>query len=380
MSRRIFPSLALVATVLALSVVVLGAYVRLSDAGLGCPDWPVCYGKLTWPGSEAEISAANQSFPERPVEPDKAWKEQLHRFFAAGLGSLVLAMALLANWRAPGRRALLLGASASALAGIFAYVGGWIGLAALLSGAAIGLPLLGAIAWREHFRGRVSAGLLSLVIFQALLGKWTVTLLVKPLIVTAHLLGGMATLALLWWTTLRSRGWLQGRRPEVGAAARRFAAVALAVVVAQIALGGWTSTNYAALACTDFPTCHGQWWPAADFAEGFVLWRGLGVDYEFGVLDNPARVAIQLAHRVGAVITLVVVLAAAAALALHTRDRVVRGLAVLSGALVLLQFGLGVANVLLSLPLPVAVAHNGVAALLLLALLTLNHSLRAGVE
>ena len=375
MRRAWFYRLALLATLLGLVVVVLGAYVRLSDAGLGCPDWPVCYGQLTWPGSEEEISAANQTFPERPVEAHKAWKEQVHRFFAAGLGTLVLAMALLASWRRSGRRNLLLAASLAALAGIFAYIGGLIALAAVLSLLAIGLPLLGALRWPDDWNARIGAGLLSLVIFQALLGKWTVTLLVKPIIVTGHLLGGMATVALLWWATLGSRGWLQASRPAASGA-RALALAALLVVVGQIALGGWTSTNYAALACTDFPTCHGEWWPEADFAEGFVLWRGLGVDYEFGVLDNPARVAVQLAHRLGALVTLVVVLATALALGLRGGDTVVRIVAAVAGVLVVVQFALGIGNVLLSLPLPVAVAHNGVAALLLLSLVTLNHSLR----
>lgn len=378
MKRNWLFGLGLAATALCMVVVVLGAYVRLSDAGLGCPDWPVCYGKLTWPNSEADVSAANQAFPQRPVETHKAWREQVHRFAAAALGLLVLALALLANRRARTQLAVIAGASLSALAGIFAYVGGLVPLAAALSVLAVGLPLVGAVLPRTDWSGRATAVLLSLIIFQALLGMWTVTLLVKPIIVTAHLMGGLATLALLWWITLRSRSArpTAPNRAPAGRAARGIALVALLVVIAQIALGGWTSTNYAALACTDFPTCHGEWWPKADFSEGFVLWRGLGVDYEFGVLENPARVAIQLAHRIGAAITLVIVLAAAAALALRSSEPTVRRTAVLAGALVLVQVGLGIANVVLSLPLSVAVAHNGVAALLLLGLVTLNHVLR----
>lgn len=376
MSERWFLRIATLATLLAFGVVVLGAYVRLSDAGLGCPDWPVCYGKLAWPTDEAEIAAANQAFPQRPVETHKAWKEQVHRFFAAGLGTLVLGLALIANWRWPRRRYLLIGASVSAAAGIFAYVAGIIPLAAVLSVAAIGLPALGAGAWRRDWRSAATSGLLALVIFQALLGKWTVTLLVKPIIVTGHLLGGLATLALLAWIALRQSRWQEhpnvgGGRPE-----RTVAVLVLVIVLGQIALGGWTSTNYAALACTDFPTCHGAWWPAADFGEGFVLWRGLGVNYEFGVLENPARVAIQLTHRIGAVVTLVVVLGFALVLSLRSRNPGARAAAAIAGGLVVLQFTLGVLNVLLSLPLPVAVAHSAVAALLLLALVTINHVLR----
>jgi cytochrome c oxidase assembly protein subunit 15 len=370
-----FLRIALTASLLGLAVVVMGAYVRLSDAGLGCPDWPVCYGQLTWPSAQAEIAQANEAFPHRPVEADKAWKEQLHRFLAAALGTLVLALALLANWRRPLRRYLLIGAAAAAAAGIFAYVAGLIPLAAGLSLAAIGLPVAAAFAWQDDGRGRTAAGLLGLVIFQALLGKWTVTLLVKPIIVTAHLLGGLATVSLLCWLVLRQSRWLQGRHSPALPRQRILAAAVLAVVIAQIALGGWTSTNYAALACTDFPTCHGAWWPDADFREGFVLWRGLGVDYEFGVLDNPARVAIQLTHRLGAVIALILVLALAVALGRSSQSPATRGLALLMASLVLVQFALGVANVLLSLPLLVAVAHNGIATLLLLSLLGLNHSL-----
>jgi cytochrome c oxidase assembly protein subunit 15 len=376
MVDRWFLRIALLATLLGLGVVVLGAYVRLSDAGLGCPDWPVCYGQLTWPTAESEIVVANEAFPQRPVETHKAWKEQVHRFVAAALGLLVLSLALLANWRRRLRRNLLIGASLAAAAGIFAYVAGLIPLAALLSVVAIGLPLAAAMLWRDDWRGRTSAGLLGLVIFQALLGKWTVTLLVKPIIVTAHLLGGMATVALLWWLVLRQSRWLAQPAPAGRTLEQALALIVLIVLVVQIALGGWTSTNYAALACTDFPTCHGVWWPPADFREGFVLWRGLGIDYEFGVLDNPARVAIQLVHRIGALITLSLVLALAAAIAATGRNPAARRLALVAGGLVIIQFGLGVANVLLSLPLPVAVAHNGVAALLLLALLSLNHTLR----
>lgn len=377
MAERWFLRLALLASLLGLGVVVLGAYVRLSDAGLGCPDWPVCYGQLTWPKAESEIATANAAFPQRPVETHKAWKEQAHRFVAGSLGVLVLSLALLANWQQRSRRNLLIGASIAAAAGIFAYIAGQVVLAALLSILAIGLPLAAAAAWRDDWRGRASAGLLGLIIFQALLGKWTVTLLVKPIIVTAHLLGGMATVALLWWLVLRQSRWPK-HVTAVGQPLQQTLTLAvLLIVVGQIALGGWTSTNYAALACTDFPTCHGAWWPPADFREGFVLWRGLGIDYEFGVLDNPARVAIQLTHRLGAVITLIAVLGLATALAISSANPAARRVAMVAGALVIVQFGLGIANVLLSLPLPVAVAHNGVAALLLLALLSLNRALRS---
>ncbi|MGB1110570.1 MAG: COX15/CtaA family protein [Gammaproteobacteria bacterium] len=320
-----YRQIARTAVVLALIVVVLGAWVRLSDAGLGCPDWPGCYGHLTVPASEADLNRANQAFPERPVETHKAWKEMIHRYVAGALGLMILWMAF-ASWR--GRESL------------------------------------------SHQTG-LTTFLLALVIFQAALGMWTVTLLVKPAIVTAHLIGGMATLSLLWLVVLR-QGRLGYDTPIQPL--RPWAALGMVILIGQIILGGWTSTNYAALSCTDFPTCGGQWFPEADFSEGFVLWRGLGVDYEFGVLEHPARVAIHLSHRIGALITFVYLLGLAL-VALRSRRIEIRQSASAIILLLLIQVALGIGNVLLSLPLPVAVAHNGGAALLLLAVLTLNVAL-----
>lgn len=323
-----FFRLAALATALTVILVVLGSYVRLSEAGLGCPDWPGCYGHWKVPAA-AQAGAANATYPHRQLEAAKAWKEMAHRYVAGTLGLLVLALAVLA-WRRrrePGQLVLL--------------------------------PIL----------------LLGLIVFQSLLGMWTVTLLLKPLIVMGHLLGGMSTLALLAWITLRT-GTLgvKGSRP-VGGPWRWLAFGALAVLTTQIALGGWTSSNYAALACPDFPTCHGQWWPAADFNEGFILWRGIGIDYEGGVLDNDGRVAIHLAHRVGALTTFVALGSFALLLILTPPRPILRpaGMALL-GAL-LLQVGLGIATVVGHLPLPVAAAHNGGAAVLLLTLVTVIHLL-----
>ncbi|MEQ8659921.1 MAG: COX15/CtaA family protein, partial [Gammaproteobacteria bacterium] len=210
--------------------------------------------------------------------------------------------------------------------------------------------------------------LVPLVMFQGLLGMWTVTLLLKPLVVSAHLLGGLATLALLWWNLLATRGL--DAAPRAPATLRWLAPLALAVLVGQVFLGGWTSANYAALACTDFPTCHGRWWPDTDFGEAFVLWRGLGVNYEFGVLETPARTAIHVAHRVGALLaTLIIVAAAVAAIGSAARRVRLTGWCIL--AALPIQLLLGVTNVLGGLPLAVAVAHNGGAAVLLLTLVTL---------
>ena len=323
-----FFRLAAFATVLTFGLVVLGAYVRLSDAGLGCPDWPGCYGHWKVPDQAAHLSAANEAYPERQVEPAKAWKEMAHRYVAGTLGLLVLALAILA-WR---RRRI--------------------------PGQLVLLPVV----------------LLILIIFQSLLGMLTVTWLLKPLIVMGHLLGGMATLALLAWITLRTGGLGIGSdKSSTGGAWRWLAFGALTVLVVQIALGGWTSSNYAALACPDFPTCHGQWWPEADFDEGFILWRGIGIDYEGGVLDNHGRVAIHLMHRLGAVITSVVLIGFALALILAPPRPVLRRAgAALLGAL-LLQVGLGIATVVGHLPLPVAAAHNAGAALLLITLVGVIH-------
>lgn len=319
----VFSRLSQIAFALAFLVVVLGAWVRLSDAGLGCPDWPGCYGHLDVPRSAGEVAAANAAFPQRPLEAHKAWKEMIHRYAAGALGVLVFILAALA-WRQ--RRQP-------------------------------GQPVLAPLA------------LAFLIVFQALLGMWTVTLQLKPVVVTTHLLGGLATLGLLWWLILVTRP-LAAAGSVAGP--RGLAVAALTVLTAQVALGGWTSANYAALACTDFPTCHGQWWPRADFAEGFVLWRGLGISYEFGVLDSAARTAIHVAHRLGALVVLLVVGALGLRLAL---DSHFRGLGATLLLLLLLQVVLGIANVLLVLPLPVAVAHNGGAALLVVTLVTVNQRL-----
>lgn len=377
-----FSRLALLGTAAAFCLIMLGAFVRLSDAGLGCPDWPVCYGHLAWPTEDAHIEQANEMFPERPVEVEKAWKEQVHRFLAAALGMLVFALALMANWRATRQRNLLLAAAAAAAAGIVTYVKGWIPVASVLSVFSILLPLYGALAWRgAGWRGRYTAGLLALIIIQAMLGMWTVTLLVKPIIVTAHLLGGMATFALLWLLWLRDRGKPKVNRDDRHRGLRRLSKGALCVVVLQIFLGGWTSTNYAALACPDFPKCQTQWVPPMDFAEGFDLWRGLGVDYEGGVLGNDARVAVHYTHRLGAVLVLLVVGSLVLAVRRRTRnptdgdDAALRLLGAGTGVFLALQVLLGISVVKFGLPLWLAVAHNGGAALLLASLTALGYAL-----
>lgn len=366
--NRWFVRIAALALLLCLCVVVFGAFVRLSHAGLSCPDWPTCYGKATWPKHEHEIVAANAAFPQREVEPGKAWREQLHRHLAALLGALVLVMAVLSNRDSRARILVTALAVAMVSAGIPLYMHGQTIWAASLAGGGEALLILAAFAMGARGIARVALLTLALIIFQALLGKWTVTWNLKPVVVMGHLMGGLATLGLLGWMYFAQVGAgrfaaVKQRLGQPMRLARRAVLLVLMVLCAQIALGGWVSSNYAALACPDFPTCQGQWWPQTDFGEGFVLWRGIGADYEGGVLDGPARTAIHLSHRIGAVIAgLFVLMLAFAAL----RDRVARpaGLALL--LLLPLQVLLGIANVIWGLPLHVAVAHNGVAALLIL--------------
>jgi cytochrome c oxidase assembly protein subunit 15 len=322
---NLYRKLIIAASLLAFGVVALGAYVRLSDAGLGCPDWPGCYGKITPIHASEEINQALATSPAGPVSHAKAWKEMVHRYFAGTLGLLVLGIAFL--------------------------------------------------AWKNRHETRGSPMLpgllLGLIIFQALLGMWTVTELLKPFIVTGHLIGGMSTLALLVWLWQRESGLSLTGMADVRAH-RIWGVLALAAVVVQIVLGGWVSTNYAALACPDFPMCHGEWVPAMEFAPAFTLHRELGMDGSGKLLSLQALTAIHWVHRLWAVVVLVLVGIAAIKL---SRQRGLCVLGMLLGALLLIQLGLGMANVWLSLPLAVAVAHNAGAALLLATLVVINFRL-----
>jgi cytochrome c oxidase assembly protein subunit 15 len=317
-----FRRLCLLGALLALCVVVLGAWTRLGNAGLGCPDWPGCYGHLTVGQAVEHAAEANAAFPERPLEADKAIKEMVHRYFASTLGLLIIAIAVLAfrNRRDPTQ------------------------------------PV------------RLPAALVLLVVFQGLLGMWTVTLLLKPLIVTAHLVGGLTTMSLLWWLGL------DAGHVDLADSSRRLRSLAvlgLVVLALQILLGGWTSSNYSAIACPDFPTCQASYWPQMDFKDAFVLWRGLGIDYEGGVLNHPARVAIHFTHRLGAVVTaLVLGLLAWRATRTGGSSAVRRAGAALAAVLVT-QWIVGPVMVIETFPLPLATAHNAVAALLLLCVVAL---------
>ncbi|WP_277373403.1 COX15/CtaA family protein [Pseudomonas sp. AA-38] len=317
--------LALFATLLAAVVVLLGAYTRLTHAGLGCPDWPGCYGFLGVPMSEHKQALAESRFPEAPVEVAKGWAEMIHRYFAGALGLVILALAIKAvRLRHQPQQPLK-------------------------------LPL----------------AILALVIMQAAFGMWTVTLKLWPQVVTAHLLGGFATLSLLALLTLR----LSGRFAplQVSPRLRALAAACLLLVIGQITLGGWVSSNYAAVACVDLPTCHGQWWPAMDFGKGFHLTQHIGPNYLGGQLDSEARTAIHMSHRIGALLVTLALLVLA--WRLHTAH--LSRLACLVLVALAAQVSLGIANVLLHLPLLVAVAHNAGGAALLLTLVLINYRLHA---
>jgi cytochrome c oxidase assembly protein subunit 15 len=319
---RLFRALALASVVLCAIVVVLGAYVRLTAAGLGCPDWPTCYGHVTAGAALENQESVNAAFPDRPIEYGKALREMVHRYAAASLGILIVLMTALA-WVRRGT---------------------------------------------DNLPQRLPWALLTVVLLQGALGMLTVTWLLKPLIVTLHLLGGLTTLALLWWLWLRP----EARELQPSETVLRPLAVAgIAVLVLQIVLGGWTSSNYAAVACPDFPTCQGAWWPEMQFREAFVLWRGLGIDYEGGVLDHPARVAVHFAHRLGAIVTAIGLTTVALLTMRRARSRGLRAAGIAVLAVLGVQILLGVSTVVRGYPLALATAHNAGAAALLLSVVTL---------
>ncbi|WP_153101470.1 COX15/CtaA family protein [Paraburkholderia hayleyella] len=319
-----FRKLVWVTTFLTLDLVMFGGFTRLTDSGLGCPDWPGCYGTASPFVAHAEITAAHQALPSGPVSMTKAWIEMIHRYFAMAIGVLIIAQTVIA-WAARWRRQPL-------------HVSPW---------------------W--------PTGLLLLILVQGAFGAWTVTLKLQPAIVTLHLLLGLALLGAL--------GWLAARltplpTPNPDATRWQTAAwLALALLVVQIALGGWVSTNYAVLACTDFPTCNGYWVPPMNFEQGFHLWRVLGMTGDGEVITQDALVAIHWTHRAFAVVVLAYLVWFALKL---RRFSSLRRLADGVLLIVVIQFVTGLSNIVLQWPLPVAVAHNGGAALLLLLLVMLN--------
>lgn len=330
--------MALAGLLLCFAVVVLGAYVRLNAAGLGCPDWPGCYGHVTPIGAE-QSAAAQAAFPSRPLDVGKAWKEMIHRYAASTLGVIIVVIAALA----------IVNRQRKLLSLPYALV------------------------------------LLATVVVQGILGMLTVTWQLKPLIVTLHLIFGMTTLGLLWWLwlSLPSGSWggmpTRNARPTFTGAvaatmrtAHALALIGLIALAVQIVLGGWTSSNYAAVACPDFPTCQNSWWPPhTDYRNAFVLWHGLSINYEGGILDNPARVAIHLTHRLGAIVATLTLGAASVFIVLQkSLPSALPAACAVLGALAL-QLTIGISMVLKAFPLRLTTAHTAGAALLLLATLTL---------
>ncbi|MBI32634.1 MAG: cytochrome B [Gammaproteobacteria bacterium] len=313
---------------LALCVIVFGAYVRLTDAGLGCPDWPGCYGFATVPETAEDYLSVEQNFPGEIVEEGKAWREMIHRYIASLLGLLILLLFL---------------------KDLFSYRNN--------KGSPKDLKLSGV--------------LLGLVIFQGLLGMWTVTLKVHPLVVTAHLIGGLTTLSLLFFYYRNL-----DKRPEKMASAPKAMFVGLVILSAQIILGGWTSTNYAALGCPDLPLCYGEVWPSnMDFDEGFLKWQKVGVNYEGGQLSASGRTAIHYLHRLGAILVLLALGWLSLKYLKHSSQQIQRASKIMLITL-LAQLGVGIIMVWFGIPLFLATAHNAFAALLLLSFINLLYTVK----
>ncbi|MGF2735882.1 COX15/CtaA family protein [Marinobacter sp. DUT-1] len=320
---------ATVAACLAVVVIMLGAWTRLVHAGLGCPDWPGCYGFLTVPQSESSIAIANARFPETPVDVEKGWPEMIHRYAAGTLGLVVF--------------------------GLAAYA-----VRHRKTGVPFKLPLFIA----------------GFIVLQGAFGMWTVTLKLWPQVVALHLLGGFTTLSLL--TLLSLRLWRKARgatRPSAAPALARFRPWlygGLLLVVLQIALGAWTAANYAAVACTDLPTCQGQWWPdGMDFRHGFDVAQHVGPNYLGGQLTADGRVAIHVTHRLGAMVVLVYFTVLLSLMWWRREASGLDGSIQLVSLVLAAQIALGLANVMLHIPLSIAVAHNAMGAGLLLSVIHL---------
>ena len=313
---------------LALCVIVFGAYVRLTDAGLGCPDWPGCYGFVTVPQTAEDYLSVEENFPGEIVDEGKAWREMIHRYIASLLGFLILLMFL---------------------KDFFSFRKD--------EGSLKDLKLSGA--------------LLALVIFQGMLGMWTVTLKVHPIVVTAHLIGGLTTLSLLffYYRSIETDS-------EKFISAPNVLFVGLSILILQIILGGWTSTNYAALGCPDLPLCYGEVWPSnMDFEEGFLKWQEVGVNYEGGQLSPSGRTAIHFVHRLGAIVALIALGLIGLRYLKHTSDRV-RGASILMLIALSAQLAIGILMVWFGIPLFLATAHNAFAALLLLSFINLLYTVK----
>lgn len=331
MENKIIRCVASGAVILALCVVMLGAYTRLTDAGLGCPDWPGCYGHMVLPGEQSGLEHAQEQFPQIPIESTKAWTEMIHRYAAGTLALLIF----------------------------FISIGSLI---KRLKGSEVPwhLPLV----------------LFLLVLFQAALGMWTVTLKLLPVVVMGHLLGGILIFACLCRFRLQLSAYDGQDLPRW----RPWLRLGVIIVFIQIALGGWVSSNYAGISCIGFPACNGAWFPHLNFAKAYDLFASIGANYQGGLLDNDVRMTIQWTHRMGAMVTLLYVLPLSIILFFRTHLIYLKASALLLMLLILVQFILGILNVIYLLPLSVAVAHNGIAALLLATIFSMLHFTRRRLE
>lgn len=384
--------IAFFAVIVAFIVIALGAFTRLADAGLGCPDWPTCYGHVLWPKTDAQISTANTAFIETPVEMSKTWPEQVHRLFASSLGliSLVLFGLAVKNNNDRRQNVLMTGVVVmlmTALVSKIALKMTWTyGAEAMhdIYDIVVGLTVLGlfaviAASGKQHGATssalKLSTFLVGFVILQGLFGMWTVTLKVWPQVVTLHLLGGFSVVSTIWILAQRLQGlhWQVPSEtlPQVKAL-KPFAITGLVIVFLQIALGGWTTSNYAAVACPDLPTCQSEWWPAMDFLRGFDIFQEVGPSYLGGQMENEARMAIHMTHRLGAIVTtayLVFLFLKLLSVSVLQSTR----MGIILMAVLLVQVALGLSNIIYHFPLIIAVLHNGVGAVLLLVLVTINH-------
>lgn len=332
-----FKSLIYFTFLLSLCVIALGAYTRLTEAGLGCPDWPGCYGFISVPQSTEQQLVAQQIFPTAPLEVEKAWNEMVHRYFAGSLGILIL--------------------------------------------------LINVLAWRRKYAPKLLPALLLVtVIFQALLGMWTVTMALMPIVVMGHLLGGFTTASLLFLLVLRVR---QQERKSTAIFSsmlhsprsssrylKVFALSALFVVVVQIALGGWTASNYAAVACTQLPVCEGDWQGNFD-PTAFEPIQPVHDSYQYGVLNYHQRVSIHVAHRIGAMVTTAILILLIGFL---LRTAGLRRYGFILTAALIVQVSLGITNIVASLPLLVAVGHNVMGVVLLLSIVATNYRIYCGQQ
>jgi len=327
--NHVVKKLVFISILLALVVVALGAYTRLTHAGLGCPDWPTCYGLIDVPESAEQIAKAELAYPERQVEPEKAWNEMIHRYFAGTLGLLILAIAFLSFKNRN-------------------------------QGTPLRLPLL----------------ILAIVIFQAALGMWTVTMKLMPIVVMGHLLGGFTTLCLLFLLYLRLRSNRISRSDFSVKKYGRYALLGIVILAGQIALGGWTSSNYAALSCVELPICQSGWQEQMNFENSFDLVPPERDSYEFGYLDHDERVTIHVMHRLGAIVTTVYLTWLILMVYFKAKTSTFKSSALLVGIALVSQVILGVSNILFSLPISIAVGHNVVAACLMMTLIGLTYRLR----